>query len=545
MSLPFLCATRKANSWVEVLDCYSRSYKAMKGIYVPNSLEVTYGIQRMTTSWSLSLFYYSIFKSMDKRLNNAIATAALRQYRHLGNFAKMKKVFEEDININSNTGSYSIMLLASYTGMWEKALEIYQSNPTLRHKNGVKKNIVKSLCIYQKWETALESLRTGYTIDNSPNLIRPIIKSLSSQNLHNDALRLAASSFASGHSLDVELLSALIKPMNFTGQWGATLYYAHTMRLLSPHIKVQTFHFSLYNSIVDSLYQADIYYPISVIQVVEDVSQRLKPTDHQLSSSKARNHFRLMAYNEVQKKYFAIVQSLNHIFFKLIKIPSWYHQSFLSIVESIYLQNSVGIVLDTNFVMQCISKNLPLEHFLPSIVKQHPDLSEFTSKVVVVPFTTLQEMYHLIWDDHNHVRRSIKILLWSRLMVLLRRPDIVCLPFSSEFPCISLSMLSRMAYEKSNKSLSTSFSCNPDVRILNVCLTLQHYIRCKEVVNAQGSSPAEGIMLFSLLKYHVRRFNNTARGPATLRLLLCTLDKNLSEAATEAGILCFPILCKR
>lgn len=542
MTLPFICAARKAGNWAEVLHCYGRAYKLMQGIYSPNSLEITYGINQMTTSWSLSLFYYSVVKQTDRRVNNTVAVAALQRYRYLGNHSKMRKVFEEDINVNSNAGAFSTLLLASYSGMWEKAFEIYQLNPKVRSKRGSKKSIVKCLCLNHKWETALEALRTGYTMDTEPTLIKPIIKSLTNQNLQNNAIRLAAASFATGHSLDIELLEALIKPMNYAGQWEAALRAAHQLRLLSPQITLNRFHCVLFNSIVDSLYRADMYYTKSVIDVVEDILHRLEPKSTELESLRSHNHFRLMTYNEVQTHFFPLVQSLNQIYLKLIKIPSWYRHGFQNIVEIIYSCNSTAVVLDTNFVMQCISKDIPLEHFTASIVKQYPHLSGSALKPIIIPFTTLQELYRLIWDAHNRVRRSVRILLWTRLMAFLRRPDIICIPFSTEFPCSSLSILSRMAYTKVNKSVSTDFNCNPDVRILNLCLTLQHYIRCKELFVTQGSSPAEGIMLFSLLKYHVRRFTNSAKGPATSKFLLCTLDKNLSEASSEAGVICFPYL---
>lgn len=97
-----------------------------------------------------------------------------------------------------------------------------------------------------------------------------------------------------------------------------------------------------------------------------------------------------------------------------------------------------------------------------------------------------------------------------------------------------------MAYSKLPAALAMSTSGDPDLRILNVCVGVQHAIRVKTVTSRHGCNYAEGAHLFALLKYHVRRFRNEVKGNATPQLLLCTLDKKLSRAAELLGIASFP-----
>lgn len=101
-------------------------------------------------------------------------------------------------------------------------------------------------------------------------------------------------------------------------------------------------------------------------------------------------------------------------------------------------------------------------------------------------------------------------------------------------------VIGQMAYSKLPAALAMSTSGDPDLRILNVCVGIQHAIRVKTVTTRHGCNYAEGAHLFALLKYHVRRFRNEVKGNATSQLLLCTLDKKLSRAAELLGIASFP-----
>lgn len=545
-NLPFIVAPEKASNWVHALNCYSQCFAALKGIYPPSSSELIHGIHSMPTSWSLSLFYYSYVKySSAVRVHSVVAAAALKRFQSFGNYNGMTKIFEDDIEKESKIGTQAAFLLASYAGLWEKALTLYVENPQLSHRSGVKKNLIRALCKQNLWETAFSIIyENGNSHFISPPLVRPLIRNLSHQHQHDKALRLAAGLFSAGYPMDKDILTSLILSLRLTGQWVEALRAAEHLRLLVPQSSQKNWNFSLLNSLVDCLYTSNLYSSYAAEDVVRDITERLQPQSSLSSSAVKRMPFRLFTYEEVQRKYFSVINSISLIYAKIIKVPFFARKNLFCIVEEIYNNNSVGVVLDTNFVMQCIAKNLAFEHFIPLIVRQQPELEKLNFNVIVIPFTCIQELHHLIWDPSNRMRHSVRVFLWSRLLTFLRQRNVFCLSFSSEYPCTFLSILARMAYKKVDLLSSTAFSSNPDTRILQVCLTLHHYIRCKEISALQGFTPKEGIMLFSFLKYHVRRFNNSAKGPTCTRLLLCTLDKSLSKAANEAGVLCFPNLEK-
>lgn len=543
-ALPFIVASGKAQNWVQALKCYSKCFTALKGIYSPTSLELIQGIRSMPTSWSLSLFYYSIVKdSSTATIDSSVAAEALKRYQAFGNYHGMTKIFEEDIEKESKAGTYAAFVLASYAGMWKKALELYQRNPQLIQRNGVKKSLIKALCKQNLWETALGVLyEDGKRDSASPPLVRPLIKALSRQHQHDKALRLTAGLFAAGCPIDRDTFSSLVFSLRFTGKWLEALRTAEELRFLAVQATQPNSNFFVLNSLVECLYASNLYADYSVEGVVRDVTERLEPKAFGTFSTSQQMHFRLYTYEEAQSKYFTIMNSISLLYAKSIKIPFYAKRNLSFIVEEMYRNDSVGVVLDTNFVMQCVAKNLTFEHFIPLILKQHPELEKFGFHTIVIPFTCIQELHHLIWDQNSRMRYSMRTFMWSRLLTLLRHRSVFCLSFSSEFPCSFLSILARMAYKKVDLKTPTEFSSNPDTRILQVCLTLHHYIRCKDLNALQGYTPKEGIMLFSFLKYHVRRYINSAKGPTSKRLLLCTLDKSLSKAATEAGVLCFPSL---
>lgn len=543
-NLPFLVAPGKAQNWVQALNCYSQCFSALKGIYSPTSSELIHGIQSMPTSWSLSLFYYSYVKETSgARVDGAVATSALKRFQGLGNYSGMNKIFEEDIEKDSKAGTQAAFLLASYAGLWEKALALYMKSPQLRQRRDVKKNLIRVLCKQNLWEKALSILYEDGTPHCAyPPLVRPLIKALSRQNHHDHAFRLAAGLFSAGHPFDKDTLSSLLLSLRLTGNWVEALRAAEDLRLLVPQPSHKNCNFYLLNSLIDCLYASNLYANYEVEDVVRDITERLEPKDSIIISALGKTHFRLLTYEEVQRAFFTPTNSISLIYTKAIKIPFFTRRSLSFIVEELYNQNSVGVVLDTNFVMQCVAKNLAFEHFIPLILKQHPQLRGLNLQTIIIPFTCIQELHHLIWDPNSRMRHSMRVFMWSRLLMFLRQQNVFCLSFFSEFPCTFLSILARMAYQKMDRRSTTTFSSNPDTRILQVCLTLHHYIRCKEIHALQGFTPKEGIMLFSFLKYHVRRYNNSAKGPTSKRLLLCTLDKSLSKVANESGVLCFPNL---
>lgn len=540
---PLILASRNAQSWTEVLDVYHRCCGYLRGVYTPTTRELTHALRLMPTSWSVSLFYYSVVKDVCgiQQPNNAVASTALRQYKHCGNVNGLRRVFEEDINTQGLDGARSTILLASYLGMWERALQVLRSDPSLISSAPHRRQVIGALCQSGLWKQALELLHQPPYTPPSPQLIRPIVKQLSLHGEHHRALVLTAQTLAHGYTLDVSLFSALIGTLRDTGQWKAALETVQDSELLSMSKEDAKRHYRLFSSVVDCLYLADPYGNVRIEDIVKDVTARMQPRQAAYRPKGGRRQFRLCTHNEVFEHYGSVALPLSHLFTRVIGISRWYTRSLSSVVEQAVESNNVIVVMDTNILIQCVAQNVPLVHFFPAMKRQYPCVERFNFATVVVPFTVIQEAYHLVWNPANRVRHSVKLLLWSRLVAFLKQPTVYPLALMVELLSSSLSVVSRMAYAKMDTTVAGKYEQDPDLRVLNVCLSLQHFLRQRALASYKGPHTSEGIMLFAFLKYHVRRYNNAVKGSGSDQLLLCTLDKRLSRAASEVGVNSFPI----
>ncbi|CCW68461.1 unnamed protein product [Phytomonas sp. Hart1] len=301
----------------------------------------------------------------------------------------------------------------------------------------------------------------------------------------------------------------------------------------------------MFYNLVNCLHDADPYRDYRVEEVVRDITSRMRPMDLALRVSGSPRQFRLKTQSEIAKPFNAFIPQLHAIFTKVLSIPRWHHRHLSFLVDAAESSERVLLVLDTNFLIQSITKDLPLEHFYPNLQKQHPHIGNGSRglAMVVVPFTVLMETYRVILSPGNGLSYSVRVRLWSRMISLVRQDHVHVLSLPVEFNASAMSILTRMAYHKAfGDDGNLGSRLNPDRHILNVCLYLQYLLRSKQACRLCGSSIPEGTLLFSFLKYHVRRFDNTVKGSATDGLILFTMDQKFSRAAYEAGVDCFPTL---
>ncbi|CCW60270.1 unnamed protein product [Phytomonas sp. EM1] len=513
-------------------------------------MELKYGFSQMPDSRATTLFYYSIVKCVygDRKPDHTLATMAIKKFKRSGNLAAMKRVFEEDIEAHTAQSAQATLILACSTGMWERALSLMRAHPYLARNISNQHILINVLCSSGRLSEALEELRRFHPVmEVPPVLIRPIIGKLSADGNHRQALRLTALALAGGYPLDRSLFSSLLQSLRETGQWEAALETAQSLDLFSSTRLQAQRKFELFGKLVDCMYDADPYGDYTVEEVVREMLSRMSPKDFALRTLVKQQQFRLKTQSEIGRQFSTFLPQLNDIFAKVLSIPRWYQRNLTVLVDEAESSNSVILVLDTNFVLQSVTKNLPLEHFYHNIRKQYPHLESEQRKLAigVVPFKVVQEAYRVIWSPRTHLCHFIKLLLWSRVTSLLRQNNIHVLPLPLEFQTSSMSIITRMAYHKAfGDESDTSSRYDPDRRILNVCLYLQYLFRSKKACRLCGSSIPEGTLLFSFLKYHVRRFDNTVKGSATDALILCTMDKKFSRAACEAGLDTFPTLVR-
>lgn len=541
---PLLLAASHAQSWADVLRAYSKCRTYLHNCYQPSTAELQFGLSRMDSAWSLSLFYYDFIKSPRTRAppDASLVVMMIQRCKELTFVKGLKRVIEEDVSSSTIEGAKGKITLASYTGMWEVALATLMSQPKLQQSPPLRRTVLATLSAHNQWRRALEVLRMKPALELRPTVVRPLVRCFGRLELHEMALRLTAASLAAGYAFDAALLSALLTTLQDTNQWSAALEVAQRMQLLSATRAEGRKNVVLFNQLVSCLYEANLYGDYTLEEVVLDVLSRSNPRDTATIWREARQkQFRLRLHSEVFQHFQGVLLPLSQLYSKIMRIPRWYSRSISHIVTAAVKDNTVVLVMDTNFLLQLVHKNLSPEHFYAYIKQQYPDIHAYSCATIVVPFTVLQEAHMLIWSTRARMSMSTRTLLWSRVVAIVEQPHVYALSLAGEYPSTSLGIIPKLAYAKMPQNVAGSFEHDPDLRILNVCVSLQHYLRHAKITeNLGGLPPVEGIALFAFLKYHVRRYSNTVKGCSVDRLLLCTMDRRMAHAAEELGIRTFP-----
>ncbi|GET91733.1 hypothetical protein, conserved [Leishmania tarentolae] len=543
---PFILAASRAQSWVDVLRAYSKCCDYLQGVYQPTPVELEHGLSCMPHSQSTSLFYYGLIKApiAPSTPDKTLVQAVLKRYKECGSIAGLRRVIQEDVNSATLEGARGKVALACTAGLWEDALATLLSHPPLIDSAAQRRAVLSTLCNNDQWRLALSVLHMEPKVDLHPIMVRPLVRCFGRLHDHRSALRLTAAALAAGHSISLPLLSALLPTLQETGKWDVALHVAHDLQLLSVTRAQARANVLMYNKLVDCLYEADVYAAFSLEDVVQQMVYRMRPRDWEgHCRTSGAKQFRLHSPIDVFQQFQSLLMALTSVYSKAMGVPRWFSRSISSIVDSALRENTALIVLDTNFLLQLVKKQLSLEHFYAYIKQQYPSMRQYHFATVVVPFTTISEAYAHIWGPKEHFPAHVRKLLWSRAVNLLQQPNVYVLSIAAEYPCSSLNIIPRLAYRTMPGNVAGAFQRDPDLRILSVCATLQHYFRIAKVTESLGGSTIpEGVALFSLLKYHVRRYCKTVNGCCVDRLLLCTLDKRMSRGAVQMGVRVFPCL---
>lgn len=554
---PLLLAASRAQTWVEVLRSYTQCRAYLQRTYRPTTAELHYGLSRMEGMWALSLFYYDFIKSPVSSSSTStsssvsatavpdasLVVAMLQRCKETNFYKGLSRIVEEDVNSATLEGAKSKVALAAYTGMWETALVTLMQHAKLRQSYPLRRTVLTTLSLHNQWQRALQLIRLHPPMELRPFVVRPVVRCFGRLRHGDMALRLTAASLATGYPFNATLLSALLTTLQDTNQWSAALEAAQELQLFSATRTEVRKNTVLFNQLVNCLYEADVYSDYTLQEVVQGVLERINPRDatEVVKDPKAKP-FRLRQHADVFQQFQGVLLPLSQLFSKLIRIPRWYSRSLRSIIDIAFAENSTVIVMDTNFLIHLVQKNLTPEHFYGYMKQRYPDVQSCNFATIVVPFTVLQETHTQIWAGKTRYPLATRVLLWSRVLAIVGQTNVYALSLAGEFPCIALSVLTKLAYSAMPENVAGSFEHDPDLRILNVCLTLQHYFReATAAENLGGVRPVEGTALFGLLKYHVRRHCNAVKGTSTSRLLLCTMDRRMTQAARQLGIRVFPM----
>ncbi|CAD2215947.1 hypothetical protein AGDE_09715 [Angomonas deanei] len=368
-TLPLLAAVESKESWQDVLSIYFKTCSHLKNVYTPTNKELLHGLSKMPSSWSTSLFYYEIIKKGCgiERPDRKIVLEVLHRYKVLHNFNGIQRILNEDVSSEGLEGAQSALLLASYTNMWEKSLEIVARHPSILASSTNRRSVINTLCNAGHWEKALRVLRANGR-DLPPGMIRPIVKRLSLEQNHQRALELVALSFAQGYTLSPNLLSGLLFTLRETNHWETALELAHAQGFFSLPRSAAKKSVSTLNQLIQCLYESDPYYQFTTEEIFNDIVSRSNPKDVVYRSSTKKKQFRCLSPSEISGKYNGILSCIAHQYAKVASIPRWYSKGVSSIVSSQYA-DTLYVIIDTNILIQCASKNLPLEHFYHHIKK--------------------------------------------------------------------------------------------------------------------------------------------------------------------------------
>lgn len=547
---PLLLAASRAQSWADVIRAYSQCRTYLHNSYQPTTAELQHGLSQMNNAWALSLFYYGFIKASPLTESTAAAATPehslvvtmIQRYKALNYTKGLTRIIEEDVNSATLDGAKSKITLAAFTGMWAVALSTLLSNPKLHQNVPVRRTVLAALAGHNQWRRGLAVLRMPPAMDLRPTVVRPLVRCFGRLRMTDMALRLTAASLAAGYTFDTALLSALLVTLQETNQWRAALAAAQHMHLFAATRVEGQKNVALFNQLVNCLYEADLYSDYTVAEVVQGVQDRSNPREDVVPAQASRTKpFRVRLPVEVYQHFQGVLMPLSLLYSKIMRLPRWYSRSVANIATTAVKENNTVLVLDTNFLLQLVNKNLSVEHFYAYMKQQFPDTQRYNFATIVVPFTVLQEAHMMIWSGKDRLPLPIKTLLWSRVTALVEQPNVYALSLAGEYPCTALSVVTKLAYSKMPENVAGNFRHDPDLRILNVCVSLQHSLRSIKITENQGGVvPLEGIALFAMLKYHVRRYCNAVKGCCVDRLVLCTMDKRMAQGADLLGIRVFP-----
>lgn len=543
---PFVLAASRAQSWVEVLRVYAACNELLRGVYQPTTAELHHGLARMPQTWSTALFYYGVIKAPGAPAtpDKTLVAAALKHFRAHGGTGAFRRVIEEDVSGATVEGAKAKLALASSFGLWEAALEVLHRHPSLATSAPQRRLVLASLAGQRQWRLALAVLFMQPRVELSPLMVRPLVRCLGRLDDHRRALQLTAACLAAGHTMTPSLFTALLPTLQRTGQWVLALQTAQEMNLLSVTKAEARQQYMTYVELVNCLYGADFYGDFTLDELVQDTIWRTQIRAQQTTRPLARaRQVRMRAPVEVFQQSQSMLMALSSIFNKAYNVPRWYSRSISAIVETAMAERSMLLVLDTNFLLNLVQKQLPLEHFHAFMTQLYPDLRQYAAATVVVPFTTVAETHAFIWGSREHLPLEVRRQLWQRVETVFEQPRFYVLSIACEYPCSALAIVPRLAYKTMPGNVAGAYRSDPDLRILSVCAALQHYCRVQTVAaNAVGPHVPEGVALFSLLKYHVRRYCNSVKGCCIDRLVLCTMDKRMARGAAQMGLRVFPAL---
>ena len=557
-SQPFQLALRQATDWVSALRILRATTHVLRGIYTISPAELADAADLgMHTSWSTAVFFAEFARKReltqlaDERYlmntllrrslltnNTVVATEVFLRYKAAGLVSPIDEMkhFRTFFDWSSALciASASPELLETHAGVrevlsaamlgrqWELAMTLLSNHRFLRSDPSPVRKINSMLCRDQRWDLALQVLASSIAEGmHNVNIFIPMMHSLTRQGHWKDALE---------YALRHGIMDQLRKRTRRTGTRGKDDAQLTTQTTVEPTslpkrmMGVSTRVSQATASLIFCLSQLDYYPTIDAVAIPQILtSNRNAYYSQGYVRSKIippsivyRDHAEIA--KQVDVDFFETITACPHVLFGPVS-------TFTKAAEG-----DAVVVLDTNFILWCVTKRLTFENFREEIRLLYPPLRSAPLLSIVCPFRALLESYHVIQrTSPSGISNGLKML---RNFISSNR--VVVSSFATE--------LSNNAFYIIQKLWGHNDLYNPDRHILNLVLGFEFegFAKAKQLGRQDTSAMRVRDSLDLFLMYHAKRVTGNKGGFVDPLLVLCTFDKDMSLRADGFGIMTYP-----
>ncbi len=536
--LPYCIALRHATRWVDALRVLHSTKRLLRDLHDPLPSELTFAVPLMTNSWALVLFFAEFvrprplaLKSDESRLLNSLLIQCSKTNSH----GLMSAVFNHyaSAGIVTPTQQFHFLLRSQN---WAGAMELVSRAPKMMNDRGVVEGLFRAAASSSQWEVAASLFVSHRHLRQRVSRISNLNRCLCIQERWDLAMHVFAGAIASGSRSNIlDVFHPLIRSLTRRGLWKEALCFAldhgaaEKLRSSAPAKEgaadTALMHVPQFTSSIIFCLSAIDYYPSWHSQTMQLLTIS--------RSTEIRRASKLRSVSSIFREFSQITKRIDQA---VVAAVPGYKRMLHGPISTFLPQipDDAIVIIDTSFLIWCLTHGLSIESFRDEIRRTHPHLDKAALKSLVCPFRVFLESVSLV--DRGSFSKGVSPKKAKKRLrdFLFLRKDFTVVSFSTEFSCGAFFLLQKM--------IGVSDCFNPDRHILNLALNFQFEgfrRRCSE--SRQESQPRHMFAdLDEFLFYHVNRVAGNRDGHVDPKLLLLTFDKELAMNADRLGILTYP-----
>lgn len=561
-------------SWMRSFELLAQLSRVTKQRVTPSASDQVALLQAMPNTWVMALLHNKIIKGCFKltKLSQASAVLLMREFRQSNLAWAALSVLENDLKsvvsdtratMSNSTAKEVLATYATCARDWASALALVTRQPNLQNSPSAVGLLMGAVGRYHSLQKALEvnvALRearvqmiqmraapdwdlTSCILAANVRLLR-LSATLPGSAALSNAQALVADCLATGEPLTVELFSPVAEMLIRRSHWQTALEtLVDRFNVLDDGLHRHKV--GVTQVVLNALQCIDPYYDIAREEFMESMSQ-LAFARHRDKVQGAGSKGHLMFPSAVHQKYMHYTVPVSKALAIGHPTVRFVHLRFDSLVNKLLSANKVIVVVDTNVLIHCATRNITLRHFLSGVRHTHPHLRDVPDDdfAFVVPNIVFREIRRNIFD--RYARKVLKDIVWKRLVAILEGADV--LAYASEFPSLAFSLLSKVVMQEVKVSRMSHRAQphgkkNPDEIIMNLTLWIQFlsrwhvaHRRCQ-----QHNKVSVGAHFAGFTRFHARRFLGVTATPGSDSVLLMTFDRDFSYRADALGVDTFPL----